>query len=137
MQYIRGPTDARRIDDPGIRHLVDERFAQVCNGEPYDADIHGEMIVVEPGDTLSSLERETELPISYNPYDESHFPEDPDFISVAEHVEEHVGAYEMTFILTDEGAGAILFIPRQPGIDAQLLDLCARFSVRAAELVQS
>lgn len=135
MRFIRGPDQVRGIEDPDIRRLVEERFAQVCNGEPYDPGIHGEMVVVESGDTPRSLEAETGLPIAHNPYDGCRFPEDPDFISVAEHVEEHVGAYEMTFILTDEGAGAILFIPRQPSIDADLLALCARFSVR--ELAQS
>jgi hypothetical protein len=132
MIRIRGSDQASRIDDSDVRRLVEQRFAEVCNGEPYDPDIHGEMIVVETGDTLESLEEDTGLPIAHNPYDESHFPEDPDFITVAEHVEEHVGAYEMTFILTDDGAGVILFIPRQPGIDVQLRDLCARFAVPAA-----
>ena len=61
MRFIRGPDQARRIDDTEIRQLVEQRFAEICAGEPYDYDAHGEMIVVEPGDTLASLERELSL----------------------------------------------------------------------------
>lgn len=35
------PDEARRIDDPDIRRLVHQRYAEVCNGEPYERDIHG------------------------------------------------------------------------------------------------
>ena len=48
MLILRGPEQAPRIADPGIRQLVEERFAQICNGEAYDYDLHGYMIVVEP-----------------------------------------------------------------------------------------
>jgi len=127
MRFIRGPDQARRIDDPDIRQLVERRFAEVCDGEPYDPEIHGEMIIAEEGDTLDALEEATGLPIAVNPYDECRFPH-AEFIPVCEHLEKHAGVYEMTFILTDDGAGTILFIPRQQGIDADLLALCERFA---------
>lgn len=131
MIRVRGPVEARRIDDPDIRGLVERRYAEICNDEPYDPEIHGEMVVVEPGDTLASLEEETGLPIATNPFDECRFPH-PEFIPVCEHLEKHAGVhagvYAMTFILTDDGAGTILFIPRQQGIDADLLALCERFA---------
>ena len=52
MIRIRGPDEARSISDPDIRRLVEERFDQVLNGHEYDPEIHGEMIVVEPGDMV-------------------------------------------------------------------------------------
>jgi hypothetical protein len=100
--------------------LVEQRFAEVCNGEPYDAEIHGEMIVVEAGDTLLSLERESGVPIASNPFDDSHFP-DPDFVPVCECLEEHSHCYEMLFLFSDDGAGITFFVPKSPGIDADLL----------------
>jgi hypothetical protein len=133
MIRIRGPAQARRIDDPDIRRLIEQRFTQVCNGDPYDADVHGEMIVVEAGDTLPSLEGESGVPIAGNPFDDSRFP-DPDFVPVCEYLEEHSHWYEMTFLFSDAGAGINFFVPKSPGIDADLLELCARFSVRAPEL---
>jgi len=47
---LRSPDEATRIADPEVRNLVRRRFAQVCSGETYDADRHGHMLVVEPGD---------------------------------------------------------------------------------------
>jgi hypothetical protein len=135
MRFIRGPDQARRIDDPDVRRLVEQRYAEVCNGEPYDAEIHAEMIVVEPGDTLASLEGESGVPIASSPFDDSRFP-DPDFVPVCEYLEEHSHCYEMMFLFSDDGAGINFFIPKQ-GTDADLLELCARFAVRAPELAQS
>ena len=135
MIRIRGPDQARRIDDPDMCRLVQQRFAEVCNGEPYDRDGHGEMIVVEPGDTLASLEWESGVPIASNPFDESRFP-DPDFVPVCEYLEERSHCYEMMFLFSDDGAGINFFVPKQ-GTDADLLELCARFAVRAPELAQS
>ena len=135
MIRIRGPDEARRIRDADIRKFVERRFAEVCNGEAYDPDVHGEMIVVEPGDTLAVLEGQSGVPIAGNPFDDSRFP-DPDFVPVCEYLEDHSQCYEMMFLFSDEGAGINFFIPKQ-GSDADLLELCARFAVRAPELAQS
>ena len=133
MIRIRGPDQVRRIDDPYICQLVEQRFVEVCNGEPYDPEIHGEMIVVEPGDTLASLERDSGCPITTNPFEDVRFP-DPDFVPVCEYLEDHSHCYEMMFLFSDDGAGINFFIPKSPGIDADLLELCARFAVRAAPI---
>ena len=132
MLVIRGPTDAGRIHDTEIRRLVEERFAQVCAGEPYDPEVHGEMIVVEPGDTLQSLERESGVPIASNPFDDTHFP-DPDFVPVCEYLEEHSHCYELMFLFSDDGAGVNFFVPKR-GADAEILAFCARFAVHAPEV---
>jgi hypothetical protein len=131
MRFIRGPDQARRIDDPDLRRLVEQRYAEVCNGESYDREIHGEIIVVEPGDTLATAEGQSGVPIASNPFDDSRFP-DPDFVPVCEYLEEHSHCYELLFMFSDDGAGINFFVPKSPGIDADLLELCARFSVPAA-----
>ena len=127
MLLIRGPDQARRISDPDIRRLVEQRFAEVCDGEPYDPDVHGEMMVVEPGDTLQSLEGGSGVPIATNPFDDSRFP-DPDFVPVCEYLEDHSRCYEMMFLFSDDGAGVNFFVPKQ-GTDAEILAFCARFAV--------
>ena len=135
MIRIRGPDQTRHIDDPDIRRLVQQRYAEICNGERYDPDVHGEMIVVEPGDTLASLEGQSGVPIASNPFEDSRFP-NHDFVPICEYLEEHSHCYEMMFLFSDDGAGINFFIPKQ-GTDAHLLELCARFAVRATELAQS
>jgi hypothetical protein len=132
MIRIRGPDQARRISDPDIRDLVVQRFAEVCNGEQYDPDVHGEMVVVEPGDTLQSLEGESGVPIASNPFDGVRFP-DPDFAPVCEYLEEHSRCFEMTFLFSDDGAGVNFLVPKQ-GMDPEILAYCARFAVPAPEV---
>ena len=126
MIRICGPDQARCVADPAIRRLVERRYTEVCDGEPYDPDIHGEIIVVEPNDTLRSLEGESGVPIATNPFDDSRFP-DPDFVPVCEYLEEHSRCYEMMFLFSDDGAGVNLFVPKQ-GTDAEVLALCARYA---------
>ena len=132
MIRIRGPDQVRRTTDPDIRRLVEQRFAEVCNGDPYDPDVHGEMIVVEPGDTLQSLEGESGVPIASNPFDDVRFP-DPDFVPVCEYLEEQSRCYEALYLFSDDGAGVNFFIPKQ-GTDAEILAFCARFAVHAPEV---
>ena len=131
MLFIRGPDQVRRIDDPAIRHLVERRYAEVCNGQAYDHDIHGEMIDVEDGCTLAALERESFCPIARNPFDDIRFP-DADFVPTCEYLESRRVGCEALYVLSDDGAGVNFFIPKQ-GIDADLLTLCARFAVPAAD----
>ena len=127
MFTIRDPTDADRIGDPVLRSLVRQRLAEVLDGEPYDPGVHGEMIVADPGDTAAALEEASGCPIFANPFDDSRYG-NPDFVPVCETIQEHPSCYEVVFIFTDDGAGVTLFVPRQPGIDADLLALCAQFA---------
>ena len=127
MLTIRSPTDIHSIPDHAVRRLVQRRWSEVINGQPYDLDTHGEMIVVQPGDTAADLEERSGLPIFTSPFDDSRFP-DPEFVPVCEVLEEHGTCFEMVFIFTDDGAGTTLFIPKRPDVDPELLALCATFS---------
>ena len=131
MRFIRGPDHARRIDDPDIRALVEERLAQLRDVDPEEAVL----VLVEEADTLDALEEKTGLAIATSPFDGARFP-DPDFQPIWEWAEEHQSCWECAFVTSDSGS-TTLFVPKQPTIDADLLALCARFSVRAPELAQS
>lgn len=120
MIVLRGPFDVCTIPDLEIRILAQQRFAEICGDEPYDYDLHGYMIVVEPGDTAEAVEEESGCRIVHNLLDDSRFG-DPDFAPSFEALEEHAGCYEMVFILNDEGFGINIFVPKRQGIDAELL----------------
>jgi hypothetical protein len=130
MFILRDPALASSIVDPDVRSLVEQRFAEICAGDPYDYDLHGYMIVVEPGDSVESLEQETSCRILRNLFDDARFG-DPDFMPSFEALEEHAGCYEMVFILNDDGFGIDIYIPKQPGIDADLLAMCAEYAAPA------
>ncbi len=104
MIILRDPTFTSIIPYPDIRALVEQRFAEVCAGEAYDYDRHCYMIVVEPGDSVEALEKESSCHILHNLFDDARFG-DPDFSPSCESLEEHSNCYEMLFILNDEGFG--------------------------------
>jgi hypothetical protein len=129
MIRIRGPDQTQQIDNPALRRLVEKRFYEICDGEAYEAEIHGEMLLAEPGDSLASLEQESGCSVSTNVFDESKFPE-PDFVPACEVIEEHATCFEMVFILNDDGFGISIFVPKQPDIDQNLLSLCRTYAVK-------
>jgi hypothetical protein len=130
MLVLREPRFASRIADPGIRALVELRFAQIGRDESFDADQHGYMIVVELGDTVQELEQETGCAILHDLFDDTGFGH-PDFTPSFEILEEHYGCFEMLFITNDDGFGITLFIPKTEGIDADLLAMCAEYATPA------
>ena len=126
MLRIRGPDAAGRIGDLAIRQLLDLRMSQLADGEPYDPERHGEMFVAEEGDTAEALEAAAGVFILTNPFDGLRHGH-PDFVPVWEFVEEHSACFEIGFQMSDESAVAI-FVPKDPGIDTELLAICAEFA---------
>lgn len=140
MIILRNPTTVTSIADPDIRSLVQQRFSEIYADGTHDytllgcaTDI-GYMIVVEPGDNVSALEKESRCPILHNFFDDACFG-DPDYAPSFEALEEHANCYEMVFILNDDGFGISIFIPKTGGIDTDLLAMCAQYAV--PELTQS
>jgi len=134
MIVIRDPMQVGSIPDPGIRSLGSQGLVDMCDGEAFDTDIHGYMIVVESADSVSMLEQEAGFPIMGNLFDDARFG-DADFSPCFEVLEEHAECYEMVFIPTDGDFSIGIFIPKQAGVDAGLLAMCTQYAVPAPELV--
>ena len=130
MLILRDPSLASRIADPDLRALVELRFSQMSTGENFDHNRHGYMIVVEPGDSVESLEAETGCSILNDPDENIHFGY-PGFVPACEVLDQHPGCFEMAFILNDDGFAIALFIPKRDGVDADLLAMCAAFAAPA------
>ena len=121
MLKIRNPSQLNTIIDTDILKLVTLRLAQL------ESNIPSPMIIVEPGDSLSDIEKEIGFPILTNLFDDISYP-DPDFVPSCEALEDHGGCYEMLFILGDGEEAVEIFIPKT-GIDPSLLSMCAHFAV--------
>ena len=133
MLVLRSPDDASRIADPEIRNLVKLRFAQICSGETHDPDRHGYMLVVEPGDTVQTIERQSGVPMLTDLFGEARFG-DPEFTPAAEVIEDRGTVYELVFIFTDDGYGIEIFVPKVDGVDRELLAMCRQFAVPARDV---
>ncbi len=130
MLFIRGPTDLTSVDDPLLRDLVSLRLSQLSNGEPYRPEIHGELLVVQPGDRVDGIERAVGFPILTNVIDGTRYGE-ADFTPASEVIEAHATAFEIVFATHDD-FGFAVFVPKHPSIDVELMRFCVTHAVPAA-----
>ena len=130
MLVLRDPATVSAITDPFLRWLVEQRFLDICAGDDYDLDLHGFMIVAEPGDKVQLLEAESGCPILRSYIGTAQYGA-PDFRPVFECLFEHTTCYEMVFVPGDGDFGVVIFIPKHPGIDAELLAMCAEYATPA------
>ena len=130
MIVLRDPNSVNGIPDPDIRSLVSQRFAEVWPHENYDPNVDGYMIVVEPGDVVQAIEAESKCRILQSQFGQARYG-DPAYETSFEFLDEHACCYEMAFILSDDGYGIEIFIPKNDGIDAALLAMCAEYATPA------
>ena len=109
MLKIHNRSQLNTIIDQDILKLVTLRLAQL------ESNIPTPMIIMQTGDSLSSIEEEIGFSILTNLFDDISYP-DPDFVPSCEALEDHGGFYEMLFILSDGEEAVEIFIPKT-GID--------------------
>ncbi|EXS68113.1 hypothetical protein [Sphingobium sp. Ant17] len=111
--------------DPALKRLLALRRDQLLElGELSDL---GSIYLIEPGDSLASIETSIGFPVASNPIDGLRYP-DPSFTPAWEWIENHGTLWEAPFVLCDDGSGFILIVPDEPGIDPQLLELIRTFA---------
>lgn len=108
--------------DAELRHLLSARIeslSDLLDEFPLSDLMH--VMVMETGDTAQSLEAALSLPVFTNGLSLG--------VSVPswEICEAHVQWYEITFILSSDGFGVVVYVPKTC-TDVTLLDLCERFA---------
>ena len=126
MRRLHTPDDLEGIADEALRRVIRQRFTELAAYDDYTFDELAEFWLVEPGDTVESLEAATKVPIAKGWFSDARYP-DPDFSPAWEVLEAHLTSYEMVFITNDAGYGIVLWIP-QYGTDATLLAMCQHYA---------
>ncbi len=98
--------------DPALRALLTLRMGQLG---PTDDDPSVRFLVFEAGDTLDELEAD----LGFTPLEA---------VPSWEWIEAHPGWFELAYIFSDDGNGAILFVSRAASVDPDLLALCNRWA---------
>jgi hypothetical protein len=65
MIIIRTIEAVTGITSPELRQLIRERIAEITQGQPYDADIYGEVVIVEAGESLSKINYTSYMKIAW------------------------------------------------------------------------
>lgn len=128
MLVIRDPADAASVVDPELRQLIEKTVQDLSEDHPYDPDELGYFLIVQPGDCLDTLSGQIGFPIMVNRFSGIQFGH-AGFTPSFELVDEHAGYYEMVFIISDDGLGIEVFIPKTEGVDPELLAMCKRYAV--------
>jgi hypothetical protein len=94
---------------PALAPYVEQRLKELAE---YDEDLSVviNIFVVEPADSLSDLVHA----LGFSPEERA-----------AEVIEDHPAAYELTYVLSDDGFGFVVYVPKTPDMDRDLLQLLA------------
>lgn len=132
MLILSDPADINLVGHPAIRDLLVRRFHELCQGDPYDPELHGTFLVVEGGESVESIELAGGCWITSPLFGDARFG-DPDFGPSHELLEEHPACYELVFVFGD--TATVIFIPKGAGtsIDPELMHYCESYAVPAAQ----
>ena len=128
MQIIRDPAETALITDPVLRHLIETTITALSEDYPYDPDVLGYFLIVEPGDTIAELDAQIGFSILANRWTGIRV-DAPGSTQHFEVLEEHAGYFEMVFIVSDDGCNGIELIVPLRGVAPELLAMCARYAV--------
>lgn len=98
-----------KILEVELRRLIGERTEELSEFAEFDAPSFIKMIVLEPGDAPRLLD--DALGFSF-------------FQRNCDAIENHGEWLELTLVLSDDGAGVILFIPKNSRTDQSILNYC-------------
>ncbi len=127
MQIIRDLASTAQISNPAIRQLVQQRIDEL-GGEAFDTTALGYLLVIQPGDTLDAIDTQLGFSSLANRVTGIRY-EQPGFTPSFEFVEEFPSCYDMVFVLSDDGFGVEVFVPKDIGIP-DLLAMCQRYAFK-------
>lgn len=133
MIILTDPVQLDRVSDPEIRALIAQRIDEISM-DGYRLDELGMFVLVEPGDSITDLEKISGVTITASGLTAAAYGE-PGFTPCYEYLEGHKDlCFEMVFIRGD-GFGISIIVPVADGIDAELTRFCAHYAVLQKPLI--
>ena len=129
MHAVKDLQSTHQIGNPVIRSLVQVRINDL-GGESFDSNELGYFLVVESSDTLEALSAQLGFDMLRNRFTGIRFNA-TGFTPSFEFIEEFPACYDMVFVLDDTGIGVEIFVPKEEGIDSDLIAMCRMFAYTA------
>ena len=129
MIVVRDHSNIDQISNPTIRELVQQRINDL-GGEAFDSNELGYFLVVESSDTLEALSAQLGFDMLRNRFTGILFTA-TGFTPSFEFIEEFPACYDMVFVLDDTGIGVEILVPKEEGIDPDLIAMCRMYAYTA------
>ena len=126
MIVVRDHSTIDQISTPAIRELVQQRINDLGGGS-FDSNELGYFLVVESSDTLEALSAQLGFDLLRNRFTDIPFNA-TGFTPSFEFIEEFPTCYDMVLVLDDTGIGIELFVPKEEGIEPDLIAMCRMFA---------
>ena len=131
MQILR---DSKSIEeggtswpDPELRRILAVHIDTLKEYEGRDLCELVSFVVMDCNDTVSDLDAALGFPIMANRFDGCRYGE-PGFNPSWESVEEHINWFELVYVLSDDGFGVVVFVPKHA--DPELLHMLQQYSLQ-------
>lgn len=98
--------------DEAIGEFIGNRLQDFVDYIDSDLGSMVHILVIEPSDALTDVDAELGFSLVDRPWDV---------------VESHPGWYEITVVLSDDGFGWVIYVPKHASTDAFLLEKCASY----------
>ncbi|WP_350601464.1 hypothetical protein [Pseudomonas sp. 65/3-MNA-CIBAN-0223] len=113
--------------DLELRKLLAAHVERLKEFDDYSLDQLVRFVVFEECDTVADLDAALGFPIMANRFDGCRYGE-PGFNPSWESVEEHINWFELVYVLSDDGFGVVVFVPKHA--DPELLHMLQQYSLR-------
>jgi hypothetical protein len=130
MRVLRDPAAIAQLEAGELHTLLAQRVASLSEFADYELHELVTFVVVQPGDSLEGLEEQLGFDALCNRFDGTRFG-DPGFTPSWELLEQHAGYFAIVYVLSDDGFGIEVFVPKQPGVNPELLAMCATYATPA------
>ena len=130
MIIFNGIEVIKQFSQIEIRNHMLETIRKITDGATYDPRIYGHFVLVEVGDNIAEIEAGTGCQLMHG-LSKGNQTIDSEFQPSFEWLVEYHSFYEAVFIISDDGYGIDLLIPKAIGINAELLAMCAKYAVPA------
>jgi len=125
---VRDLSASHQIGNPTIRDLVQQRINDL-GGEAFDTLALGYLLVIEAGDTTEAIHAQVGFNILQNRFSGIRF-DHPGFTPSFEFIQESPACYDMVIVLSDDGFGVELFIPKVDGVHGDLIAMCRMYTFK-------
>ena len=123
MIVLHDNSSIDQISNNAIKVLIRKRIDSL---NELDAADLCNILVVEGSDTLESLSALLTFNILCNRFTGIRFDQEG-FTPSFEFIEEFPSCFDMVFVLSDDGFGVELLIPKEEGINSELIEMCRTF----------